>query len=281
LEIWDDISPPIAAILNLTPNHLDRHKTMTAYARAKSNILRHQDVSGIAVLSADDPGALRFQDLVPGRLRHFSRHQEVPDGVYTQAGRICIRDADGRVRQLAGVSDIRLRGAHNVLNVLAAVALADAAGVEDEAMVEAIRSFAGVPHRLEIVRVVGGAQYVNDSIATAPERALAAIEAFDEPVILLAGGRDKEMVWDEWARRVGERAKAVVLFGELAGPLSAKLAGRPDVLRVDSLAEAVSAAARRAEPGDVVLLSPGGTSFDAYTDFAERGEAFRQLVNAL
>jgi len=174
-----------------------------------------------------------------------------------------------------------LRGAHNILNVLAAVTLADAVGVDDGAMVEAIRAFAGVPHRLEIVRVVNGAQYVNDSIATAPERALAAMDAFDEPIILLAGGRDKEMVWDEWARRVGGRAKTIVLFGELAGPLSAKLAGRQNVIRVDTLAEAVTAASRQASPGDVVLLSPGGTSFDAFTDFAERGEAFRELVNAL
>lgn len=281
LEIWDDISAPIAAILNLTPNHLDRHKTMTDYARAKSNVLRHQGEDGIAVLSADDPGALQFQDAVNGRLRLFSRGQEIPDGAYVQAGRICVRDAAGRLRHLCPTSDIRLRGAHNILNVLAAVTLADAVGVDDGAMVEAIRAFAGVPHRLEIVRVVNGAQYVNDSIATAPERALAAMDAFDEPIILLAGGRDKEMVWDEWARRVGGRAKTIVLFGELAGPLSAKLAGRQNVIRVDTLAEAVTAASRQASPGDVVLLSPGGTSFDAFTDFAERGEAFRELVNAL
>jgi UDP-N-acetylmuramoylalanine--D-glutamate ligase len=164
---------------------------------------------------------------------------------------------------------------------LAAVTLADAAGVDDEAMVAAIRAFGGVPHRLEIVGVANGVQYVNDSIATAPERALAAMDAFDEPIILLAGGRDKEMVWDEWARRVSDRARSVVLFGELAGPLSAKLAGQPNVIRVDTLAEAVAVASRQARPGDVVLLSPGGTSFDAFTDFAERGEAFRELVNAL
>lgn len=280
LEIWEDYSPAIAAVLNITPNHLDRHKTMERYAQAKGNIVRFQGPDDIAVLSADDPGALRVQDLVPGRLRLFSRYVEVPDGAYIRDGRVCLRDADGRQRQLCHVKEIRLRGAHNLLNVLAAATLADSAGVPDEAMVEAIRNFAGVPHRLEIVRVVNDVQYVNDSIATAPERVLAALDAFDEPIILLAGGRDKDMVWDDWARRVPQKTRHVVLFGELAPALAQRLGGHP-VTRVETLAEAVGAAVRLAGPGDVVLLSPGGTSFDAFTDFAERGEAFRRLVQSL
>ena len=150
-----------------------------------------------------------------------------------------------------------------------------------EAIAEGIRLFDGVPHRLEIVRRVNDVQYVNDSIATAPERALAALAAFDEPVILLAGGRDKDMAWGQWARQVSRRVKHVVLFGELAPLLAHHLADSAPSTQVDTLAEAVQVAHGKASAGDVVLLSPGGTSFDGYTDFVERGEHFRLLVRDL
>jgi len=277
LELWDDLSPALAAVLNLTPNHLDRHKTMADYAQAKANILRTQRPGDIAVLSADDPGALALRERVRGRLRLFSRRGPVEDGAYVHDGHIWL-GRDGQARTLCPVAVIRLRGGHNLLNVLAAATLAEAVGVPDEAIVETIRTFSGVPHRMQTVRELDGVQYVNDSIATAPERALAALAAYDEPIILLAGGRDKNMVWDEWAREVPRRVKHVVLFGELAGPLAARLGDSLPVTRVDTMAEAVYVAQAESDPGDVVLLSPGGTSFDAYTDFVERGEHFRLLV---
>ena len=279
LEIWHDLSPDIATVLNITPNHLDRHKTMDRYTEAKLNILRFQGPDGVAVLSADDPGALATRDHVRGRLRLFSRRGPVQDGAYAADGQIWLSGPGGR-RALCPLSAIRLRGGHNVLNVLAAAALAEVVGVPDEAIVEGIRTFAGVPHRLETVRELDGVKYINDSIATAPERALAALAAYDEPIILLAGGRDKDMVWDEWARHVAQRVKRVILFGELAEPLATRLSGVA-VSRVDTLAEAVYSAQAEAVAGDIVLLSPGGTSFDSYADFAERGEHFRLLVTDL
>ena len=279
LEIWEGISPTIAAVLNITPNHLDRHKTMARYTEAKLNILRFQGPEGVAVLSADDPGALATRDYVRGRLRLFSRREPVADGAYVADGQIWLSGPGGR-RALCPVSAIRLRGGHNVLNTLAAAALVEAVGVPDAAIVEGLHTFAGVPHRLEMVRELDGVKYINDSIATAPERALAALAAYDEPIILLAGGRDKEMVWDEWARQVAQRAKRVVLFGELADALAARLSGVA-VSRVDTLTEAVYVAQAEAVRGDIVLLSPGGTSFDSYNDFAERGEHFRLLVGEL
>ncbi|MBP6789724.1 MAG: UDP-N-acetylmuramoyl-L-alanine--D-glutamate ligase, partial [Candidatus Promineofilum sp.] len=279
LEIWHDLSPDIATVLNITPNHLDRHKTMDRYTEAKLNILRFQGPDGVAVLSADDPGALATRDHVRGRLRLFSRRGPVDDGAYAADGQIWLSGPGGR-RALCPLSAIRLRGGHNVLNVLAAAALAEVVGVPDEAIVEGIRTFAGVPHRLETVRELDGVKYINDSIATAPERALAALAAYDEPIILLAGGRDKDMVWDEWVRHVAQRVKRVILFGELAEPLAARLSGVA-VSRVDTLAEAVYSAQAEAVAGDIVLLSPGGTSFDSYADFAERGEHFRLLVTDL
>ncbi|MFW5940807.1 MAG: UDP-N-acetylmuramoyl-L-alanine--D-glutamate ligase [Chloroflexota bacterium] len=291
LEVWDPNfghealkSPHIAAVLNITANHLDRHGTLAAYASAKANILRHQNSDGVAVLCADDEGAMQLQPLVRGRLRTFSRRGAVVDGAFVRSGRVWLRDGDAETA-VCELGEMQLRGEHNVLNVLAAVTLADSAGVEARAMREAIRSFSGVPHRLEPVATINGVQYVNDSIATAPERALAALRSFDEPLVLLAGGRDKKMVWEEWSREVARRARHVVLFGDLAPMLEGRLREQRSpalsITRVQTLPEAVQAAARVARPGDVVLLAPGGTSYDAYEDFEQRGEHYRELVNGL
>lgn len=280
LELWDECSPPVAAILNITPNHLDRHKTMSRYAAAKSNILRHQKPEDIAVLSADDPGSREFGDLVRGRLRQFSVREAVADGAFVRDGQIWLSDGGGE-QPICPLGAIRLIGPHNILNVLAAVTLADSAGIPHAAIIEGIRLFDGVPHRLEMVRRLHGVQYFNDSIATAPERVLAALAAFDEPVILLAGGRDKDMVWEEWVQQVAQRVKHAVLFGELAPALARRLGQSLPVTRVDTLAEAVFVAHDEASEGDVVLMSPGGTSFDGYSDFVERGEHFRLLVREL
>jgi UDP-N-acetylmuramoylalanine--D-glutamate ligase len=287
LELWTQ-SPPVAAVLNITPNHLDRHKTMAAYSAAKANILRYQTAAGVAVLSADDAGAMALRDLVQGRLRMFSLRWQINDGAFVNQEKIWLRDG---MRELAvcNLDDIQLRGWHNVLNVLAAVTLADSVGVPVEAMQRAIQTFRGVEHRLELVRAIDGVQYINDSIATAPERVIAALDAIQEPIILLAGGRDKQMVWQPWVEKVRERVKAVVLFGALAELLeehlkktaAANKSDNPLVIRKDTLEAAVGAAAGLAEAGDVVLLSPGGTSYDAFNDFEERGQAFRELVDEL
>lgn len=278
LEIWEQ-SPPIAAVLNITPNHLDRHKTMAAYTEAKANILRYQAPEDTAVLSADDSGARKLQNLAPGRVRFFSLQAEVADGAFIREGKIWLRN--GRETAVCRVEAVPLRGQHNLLNVLAAVTLADTAGIAVEAMEQAVRTFRGVEHRLERVRTLDGVTYINDSIATAPERALAALAAYDEPIILLAGGQDKDMEWDEWARQVRQRVKHVILFGKLADLLAEKLAGFERMQQVETMDEALYAARDTAVSGDIVLLSPGGTSFDAYENFAQRGEIFKELVNRL
>ncbi|MBP6473019.1 MAG: UDP-N-acetylmuramoyl-L-alanine--D-glutamate ligase [Chloroflexi bacterium] len=280
LEIWTQ-SPHVAAILNITPNHLDRHKTMAAYAEAKANILRYQSPEDIAVLAADDIGAMSLADVVRGRLRTFSLRGVVEDGAFVRDGVIWLQN--GHETAVCPLTDIQLRGQHNVLNVLAAVTLADSVGIPAEAMRQAIRTFRGVEHRLELVREIRGVRYINDSIATAPERALAALAAYGEPLVLLAGGRDKDMQWEEWTNQVTQRVKHVVLFGDLAEMLEKQLAaaGYNRMTRVDGLETAVTTAAHIATTGDIVLLSPGGTSFDAFNDFAERGERFRDWVNHL
>lgn len=284
LEIWQH-SPTIAAVLNITPNHLDRHKTMSVYSNAKANILRFQNKEDIAVLSADDPGALALAPLVRGRLRLFSSQKVVQDGAYVRDGQIWLRSASEAEVAVCELEAIQLRGQHNISNVCAAVALADSADIPIEAMVKAIRNFSGVEHRLELVANINDVQFINDSIATAPERSLAAIDSFDEPLILLAGGKDKNMFWDEWAQHVNRRVKHVILFGQLAEMLSELLSDVPDnshkqarLSRAKDLEEAVEIAVALSKCGDVVLLAPGGTSYDAYEDFAARGQHFKELV---
>ncbi|MDX1413399.1 MAG: UDP-N-acetylmuramoyl-L-alanine--D-glutamate ligase [Candidatus Promineifilaceae bacterium] len=284
LEIWQH-SPPVAAVLNVTPNHLDRHQSMTAYSDAKANILRYQTTNDIAVLSADDPGAMAMASMVHGRLRLFSIKQPVSDGAYIKEGHIWLVNAPDKEQVVCPLNVIKLRGRHNLLNVCAAVTLADSVDIPTESMVEAIRSFHGVEHRLEWVATINGVQFVNDSIATAPERALAAIDSYDEPLILLAGGKDKNMIWDPWAQHVNQRVSHIILFGELAPFLAEKLekhkqqgAVYAKYLIAKNLHEAVDLAADVAAAGDIVLLSPGGTSYDTYIDFAERGEHFRAIV---
>jgi UDP-N-acetylmuramoylalanine--D-glutamate ligase len=277
-------SPQIAAVLNVTPNHLDRHGTMLAYTEAKSHILRHQAPDDLAVLGLDDAGARGLAPLAPGRLAYFSAEQAVRAGAYLEAGVLMFRWL-GVATPVAPVAAVELRGRHNVLNVLAAIAISGAAGASAEAMRAGLSGFRGVTHRLELVRERNGVRWYNDSIATAPERVIAALRAFDEPLVLLLGGRDKKLPWDDLAALVRDRVRQVVLFGE-AGPLIERAlvaAGVPAArrLRCATLAEAVPAAAELAVPGDVVLLSPGCTGFDEFRDFAERGDKFRQWVQAL
>ncbi len=279
------LSTDVAAVLNITPNHLDRHGTMDAYTAAKARLVRFQSPTGAAVLGRDDPGAWALRSEVRGRLLAFGLRPFADEGTFQRDGWLWLR-LDEKESRLLPRKALRLRGDHNVLNALAAFAVGAAAGLPLEAMQQAAEGFRGVPHRLETVRLWRGVRWVNDSIATAPERTAAAIRAFDEPLVLLLGGRDKNLPWDELAALVRQRVDHVVVFGEAADKILAALAAaegeRPYTLaRCAGLQEAVERAAAVAAPGDVVLLSPGGTSFDEFADFSERGERFRAWVMAL
>jgi len=273
-------SPQVAAILNVTPNHLDRHATMEAYTAAKSRILAHQTPNDTAILGRDDPGAWGLVGRVQGKLISFGLAKpEHGAGTYLRSDDLYYTDGSAET-WLMPRSSVQMRGEHNLLNVLAACAIAAAARLPMEAMRSGVEGFEGVPHRLEFVRHWGGADWYNDSIATAPERAMAAIRSFGEPIILLAGGRDKDLPWEEFASLVRGRVDHLVLFGEAADKIARAMGNFPCV-RCAGLHEAVRAAVRLVEPGDVVLLSPGGTSFDEFKDFEERGECFKQLVMSL
>jgi UDP-N-acetylmuramoylalanine--D-glutamate ligase len=279
------ISPNVAAILNVTPNHLDRHGTMEAYTAAKRRILEFQSESDAAILGRDDRGAWSLRNRVRGKLYTFSLDEleEGLNGAYLHDGLLNLRDGDAYLPLLLR-ERVSLRGDHNLSNVLAAFAIGHAAGFPLDAMLEAAEEFRGVPHRLELVRELRGVRWYNDSMATAPERSMAAIRAFDEPIVLLLGGRDKDLPWEDLMRLVGERVDHAVLFGEAAEKIqrTAQALGLREngskITRAQGLHDAILKAAEVAVAGDVVLLSPGGTSFDEFKDFAERGERFREWV---
>jgi UDP-N-acetylmuramoylalanine--D-glutamate ligase len=284
-------SPRVAAVLNITPNHLDRHGTMEAYIAAKHNLLRYLPPEGVAVLGWDNANS-RNLNVLAGRTVFFSAEVEFPEGAFLREETLVWQWADDEY-DVCRTSDIQLRGRHNVLNVLAACAIGGAAlalnGLQIQAAVEAMRAgiagFTGVEHRLEFVRERNGVMWYNDSIASAPERVIAALHSFDEPIVLLAGGRDKKLPWEDFAALAKTRVKSLVLFGE-AGPLIQRAieSAQMDVEQYTlcpTLAEAVSVAASKAASGDIVLLSPGCTSFDEFKDFAERGEKYKEWVRAL
>ena len=280
-------SPHIACVLNVTPNHLDRY-SWEEYIALKLRILQHQSRDDIAVLNLDDEVACAFGTEAPGQVVWFSARR-VPSGsaAFVRDGTIVWRQGSVESRVLA-LEDIPLRGAHNVMNVLAAVAIAGTAGLQFDAIAKAVREFTPVPHRLELVATIDGAAYYNDSIATTPERTLAGLRSFDERIVLLIGGRDKQLPLEEMANEACERCRAVICFGEAASLLEEALREAatgydepPEIEVVDSLADAVAAAQRLAQPGDVVLLAPACTSYDAYQNFEERGEDFRRMVGGL
>ncbi len=280
------ISTDVAAILNVTPNHLDRHGTMEAYTAAKARLFDFQTKNSAAILGRDDPGSWGLHGRVHGKLYGFSLSplDEGLDGSYLDDGLLALRDGFAYIPLLVR-EKIQLRGDHNVSNVLAAFAIGHAADFPLDAMLTAAEEFRGVPHRLEFVREWNGSRWYNDSIATAPERTMAAIRSFEESIVLLLGGRDKNLPWKELADLVHQRVEHVVLFGEAAplieaalGPTSGKTRTQ---VRCAGLREAVDRAAQVAESGSVILLSPGGTSFDEFTDFAERGERFKKWVQEL
>ncbi|MBI5965209.1 MAG: UDP-N-acetylmuramoyl-L-alanine--D-glutamate ligase [Chloroflexi bacterium] len=281
------ISPNISAILNITPNHLDRHGTMEAYTNAKSRILEFQSEKDTAILGHDDKGAWSLRSKAKGKLLTFSLHEleEGLSGAYYHDGLLNLRDGNAYLPLILR-EKIQLRGDHNVANVLAAFTIGHAAGFKLDDMLEAVEEFRGVPHRLELVRELRGVRWYNDSIATAPERSMAAIHAFDEPIVLILGGRDKKLPWEDIAKLIHDRVDHVVVFGEAAELIQKAVstvggARSVDLHRVNDLKEAVLKAAEIASAGDVVLLSPGGTSYDAFKDFAERGELFRKWVQEL
>ena len=280
---WTGLSPAVGVALNVQPNHLDRHPSMEAYARAKQAIVSHQRPCDAALLNADCPVVSRWGGVGEGRKLFFSVRGPVAAGAWLEGDAARWRDGDVEA-VLFHAGDLRLRGAHNLGNALAAAGAAVLCGVPAEAIAPRVRAFGGVEHRLEFVREVGGVGYYNDSKATTTEAAAAALRAFDEPVVLIAGGSEKNLPVSGLAREATRRrVRAVVLLGTTAAQLRGAIARRCDALirLVPDLSAAVRAARRLARPGDAVVLSPGTASYDMFANFEERGREFKRLVREL
>jgi UDP-N-acetylmuramoylalanine--D-glutamate ligase len=281
-------SPHISAILNIKPNHLDRHGTLEVYTKAKSNILKYQQSNDITILGRDDPGAWNLAGEAKGRVMSFG-FSPLPDhnpGTSLHKGKITLIE-DNQENEIMSEALVVLRGKHNLQNVLAACMISYAAGISFEAMTAGVEGFTGLPHRLEYIRTLNGSQWYNDSKATSPDEVIASVQSFNEPIILLLGGRDKDLPWDELVALIRQRIEHLIVFGE-AAPKILKSFGkvvkgqRPySINQCVGVQETVKAAALISKPGDVVLLSPGGTSFDEFNNYEERGDRFREWVNQL
>ena len=280
---YTDRSPAIAAVTNVTPNHLDQFR-WPDYVDLKRGILRFQGGDDLAILNADDATSRELRADVRGRLAEVSLAGAPAgggDGAWLEDGAIVTRRG-GETVAVAGAGELRVRGRHNLANAVLAAAIARAMELPADAIGRALRDFRGLPHRLQTVGRAGGAVWIDDSIATTPERAAAALEAVDGPVVLLLGGRGKDLPFEKLRAAASARCRAVVCFGEAAADFAGAMAGAAETLaRAETLEEAVAAAARLARAGDAVLLSPAGTSFDAYPRFEARGEAFAAAVAAL
>ena len=280
LETTDAFRPRVAAVLNVTPDHLDRHGSLAAYAEAKARIFRSQGPEDWAVLNADDPGAAALASRVKARLLWFSRRAPVTQGAFVRDGWVTLRLGRGD-QAVCPVGEIFLRGAHNLENVLAATACAGALGVPPERLRLVIRAFRAVPHRIEWIRERAGVAFYNDSKGTNVDATLKALAAFDEPIVLIAGGRDKGQRFDALADAARGRVKAAIVIGEGRATLGPALRAVTRVEDAASMGEAVRRAAALAVAGDVVLLSPACASFDLFRDYEHRGQVFAEEVRAL
>ena len=281
-----DCRPDTALITNLSPNHLDIHPDLDDYITAKKQIFRHQRPGDCLVLNREDPLCASFAAQSPGQVRWFGRGGPVENGVWLDDG-VLWRAEDGRRERLLPASEIRLPGEHNVSNCMAAFAAVQ--GLADAEACRAVaRSFGGVEHRIELVRVKDGVSFYNDSIASSPSRTIAGLRAFDKKLILIAGGHDKHLRFDGLAEEIVQRVKRLYLMGETAQAIAAAVYAAPGydpkrlpVTVIDDFRQAVLAAAADAEPGDTVLLSPACSSFDHFRNFEERGNTFKSIVNEL
>jgi len=277
LEGIETFRPAAAALLNLSPDHMDRYDSPGAYYAAKARIFMNQTSAETAVLNADDPPTWAIAPTLRSRIVPFSVGGEAGEGVRLRGGALVCARA-GAEERLIDASEIPLPGRHNLENAAASAAVALAMGATPDAVRRAVRSFQALPHRLRFVAGVGGADVYDDSKATNVGSTIRAVEAFTRPVVLLLGGRDKGGDFPSLVPRLRGRVRAVVTFGE-AGPMIAdRLEGALPVIRGGALAEAARAALDAAHPGDVVLLAPACASFDAYANYAARGDDFARIV---
>jgi len=281
LETVESLKVDVAILLNLSPDHLDRYDSFEAYGRAKARLFELQDPDAHAVLNADDPASGVFRKALRGRPNLFTTRDEVERGAFLRDGRMILRTDHGE-EDLMPARDLPVPGEHNVANALAAALACRLAACTVESIVDGLRSYRALPHRLERVGEIGGVAFYNDSKATNPASTACALASFEPGrVYLILGGRDKDSDWTSLVPLVRDRAARVLLVGEAAADLEAKFEGSRPMEHCGTIRRAVARALENAEKGDVVLLSPGCASFDQYRNFEQRGDDFRNAVRAL
>jgi UDP-N-acetylmuramoylalanine--D-glutamate ligase len=278
LELVETLRPDISVLLNLTPDHLDRHGSMENYSAAKARIFENQTESDFAVLNADDAASRRLAPHRP-QTYWFSRRELIPQGTYLRGEEIVFHSPK-QEEVLLRLDEIPLPGAHNIENVLAAVTAARLAGAPHTDIAEAVRTFAGVEHRLEFVAEVAGVRYYNDSKATNVDATLKALEAFPGRVLIILGGKDKGSDYSVLQSALKERSVLALLIGEAAEKIERQIAGSVSIERAGTMERAVAIASQAARRGDVVLLAPACASFDQFKNYEERGRVFKELVRS-
>ena len=284
-----EVSPDISVVTNMYPDHLNIHSSYEEYQQAKKNIFLHQNENGVVILNYDNEITRKFADEVKSNLVYFSSLQKLKNGyVYDRKDETIKRYANGKSENILKKQEIKLRGIHNYENICAALA-ATASIVDEKSQIKAIKEFNGVEHRLEFVRELNGVKYYNDSIGTSPASTIAGLNAFDENIILLAGGSDKGLDYTEIGETIAKKVRVLLLTGptaekiENATKLAMNKAGKEtvEIIHCKDLQEAVSTANEKAKSGEIVLMSPASASFDAFKNFIERGIKFKEFVNNL
>jgi UDP-N-acetylmuramoylalanine--D-glutamate ligase len=279
LETIQTFRPKVAVVLNVTPDHLDRHRTLEAYVDAKARIFENQQGSDFAVLNADDPTCVAMATRTRAQVFWFSRQKEVQQGAWVRDGNILFRGVASQ-KEIMQVSEIPLKGAHNLENVLAAVCAGALMGCAPEKIRQAVRDFKAVEHRLEFVATVRGVDYYNDSKATNVDATIKALESFPANIHLILGGKDKGSDYTALNELLRQRVKRVYTIGAAAAKIESQIKGA-EVVHAETLENAIRKANAAAQPGDVVLLAPACASFDQFKSYEHRGKVFKEIVSGL
>src|SRR5581483_11781630 len=280
LETIDSFHPKICVVLNITPDHLDRHSNFQAYVDAKARIFENQTPGDFTVLNADDPTSAGLAERTPGQKIWFSRKREVERGAFVKAGKIAYRN-EASTREIMPLSEITLKGTHNLENVLAAVCVGMLAHSQPQSIRRAVQEFKAVEHRLEYVATVRGVEYYNDSKATNVDATIKALEAFPANIHLILGGKDKGSDYTVLNELLRKRVKRVYTIGAAAEKIEGQISQAAEVVRAGTLESAVRRAASTASTGDIVLLAPACASFDQFENYEHRGRVFKQAVRTL
>jgi UDP-N-acetylmuramoylalanine--D-glutamate ligase len=280
LENIEEFKPEVAALLNISADHLDRYPDLESYSRAKTKVFDNQVSQDFAILNMDDDPSIKIKDSCKAQVIFFSTAQELEKGAFIHQGKLVLRP-NGKTENVLEVDEIGIKGPHNISNAICACAISAVLGVKKDSLREALRNFRGVEHRLEEVKTVSGIRFINDSKATNVRSVWYALNSIPEPILLIAGGRDKGGDFTQLREKAKEKLKSLILIGESKQKIDEALGDLVESIWVDSLEEGVKRAYQMASPGECVLLSPGCASFDMFKDYEHRGRVFKSAVRQL